>query len=57
MQSFRDPDHPDIDRGLIHEYFPQTGEITLFVNSRHAGLNNGEDLTVAITRVPGNERP
>ena len=35
-------------------YFSRNGQ-TLFVNSQHAGLNNGEDLTVEITRVPGNQ--
>jgi hypothetical protein len=33
-------------------YFSRNGQ-TLFVNSQHAGLNGGEDLTVAITRLHG----
>jgi hypothetical protein len=35
-------------------YFSKNGQ-TLYVNSQHAGLNAGDDLTVAITRDPGNE--
>jgi hypothetical protein len=27
VQSFRDPDYPNIERGLIYEYFPQTGQV------------------------------
>jgi secreted PhoX family phosphatase len=34
-------------------YFSKNGQ-TLWVNSQHAALNNGEDLTIAITRVRGN---
>lgn len=33
-------------------YFAKNGQ-TLFVNSQHAGLNNGDDLTIAITRQLG----
>jgi len=34
-------------------YFARDGQ-TLWVNSQHAGLNGGDDLTLAITRVHGN---
>jgi secreted PhoX family phosphatase len=34
-------------------YFSQNGH-TLWVNSQHADLNNGNDLTIAITRTRGN---
>jgi hypothetical protein len=34
-------------------YFDRNGQ-TLWVNSQHAGLNGGDDLTVAITRDRGN---
>lgn len=27
VASFRDPDYPNIERGLIYEYFPQTGNV------------------------------
>lgn len=33
-------------------YFARNGQ-TLWVNSQHAQLNNGQDLTIAITRVHG----
>ncbi len=33
-------------------YFSRNGQ-TLWVNSQHAGLNNGDDLTIAITRTRG----
>jgi secreted PhoX family phosphatase len=33
-------------------YFDRNGQ-TLWVNSQHAGLNGGDDLTVAITRNRG----
>lgn len=35
-------------------YFSRNGQI-LYVNSQHANLNNGQDLTVRITRVHGNK--
>lgn len=36
-------------------YFSKNGQ-TLWVNSQHAALNNGDDLTIAITRARGNEQ-
>jgi hypothetical protein len=35
-------------------YFDRNGK-TLFVNSQHAGLNGGEDLTIAITPMTGSK--
>ena len=41
VQSFPDPDHPDIERGLIYEYFPATGAVvarTALGARSHEGL-------------------
>jgi hypothetical protein len=27
VQTYRDPEYPDIERGLVYEYFPETGEV------------------------------
>lgn len=41
VQSFRDPDYPGIERGLLYEYYPQTGEVvarTVVGARSHEGL-------------------
>jgi hypothetical protein len=36
VQDIRDPDYPDIERGLIYEYFPETGEVVAPSGRRRA---------------------
>jgi secreted PhoX family phosphatase len=43
----------DCDAESTGIYFSRNGQ-TLWVNSQHAELNGGNDLTIAITRVLGN---